>query len=140
MIAPMRDKDRVELSVLKRFCLRYSVLAAWQEDLRGQGIMIPASVSKPLERVRVKISSGCFPACDVGCDLGRIEAILFSTATTAGLESADSWVDTLGECMAENAKVEEIEGRIKLPSVKMHYNRFKFDGGCGSCGAVGNGH
>jgi hypothetical protein len=127
----MRKKDEVEISVLKRYGLRYSVLAAWDDKLKAQGVTIPASVSKPLEKARVMISSGCFTACEVGADLGRIEAILFSLATTAGQESADSWLDTLGECMAENARVDEIEKKINLPAVKMYYNRFKFDGACG---------
>ncbi|MEW6718825.1 MAG: hypothetical protein AB1346_00055 [Thermodesulfobacteriota bacterium] len=126
MEGPEREKDKVELSVLKRFGLRYSVLAAWEEQLRERGIAVPASVGKPLERSRVMISSGCFPVSEVSDDLGRIEAILISAATTAGQENAEEWLDTLGECMAENAKVEEIEGKIRLPAVKMHYNRFRF--------------
>jgi hypothetical protein len=129
----IREKDKVELEVLQRFALRYSVLAAWENSLRDQGVMVPASVTKPLERARVKISSGCSSACDVGCDLGRIEAILFSTATTAGQESADSWLDTLGECMSPKANIEEIQKKIPFPAVKMHFNRFNFDCACGTC-------
>ena len=56
----LSDKNKVELAVLKEYGLRYSVLAAWEDNLRDQGVMVPASVSKPLEKARVLISSGCF--------------------------------------------------------------------------------
>jgi hypothetical protein len=129
------DQSRVELSVLKKYGLRYAILAAWAHSLRDQGIAVPSRLAKPFETARVKISSGCFSVCDVGCDLGRIEAVLFTTATTAGQETADSWVDMLGECMSETANVDEIEKRIDVHAVKMHYNRFKFGGACGECEA-----
>jgi len=131
MTTSLKDHVKVELSVLKKYGLRYAILAAWAHALRDQGIAVPPNLDKPFEKVRVKISSGCFSVCDVGCDLGRIEAMLFSTATTAGQETADSWVDMLGECMSEYANIDEIEKRIKLQAVKMHYNRFDFGGACG---------
>lgn len=127
----LKDQGKVELSVLKKYALRYAILAAWAHALRDQGIAVPPSLGKPFEKVRVKISSGCFSVCDVGCDLARIEAMLFSTATSAGQETADSWVDMLGECMSEYANIDEIEKRIKRQAVKMHYNRFDFGGACG---------
>jgi hypothetical protein len=129
----LNDQARVELSVLKKYGLRYAILAAWAHSLRGQGIVVPSSLAKPFETARVKISSGCFSVCDVGCDLARIEAALFTAATTAGQETADSWVDMLGECMAENANIDEIEKRINVQAVKTHYNRFDFGGSCGDC-------
>ncbi len=127
----MRKKDQIEISVLKRFGLRYSVLAAWDDSLRDHGIAVPANLSKLLERSRVKISSGCFPACDVGNDLGRIEAVLFAAATTAGEESAEAWLESLAECMSETKSIEELEKGIVFPAVKMHNKRFNFDGACG---------
>ncbi len=129
----LNDQARVELSVLKKYGLRYAILAAWAHELRDRGITDPPSLSKSFEKVRVKISSGCFSVCDVGCDLGRIEAILFSAATTTGQETADSWVDMLGECMSEYANIDEIEKRIDVQAVKLHYNRFDFTGACGEC-------
>ena len=131
----LNDQAKVELSVMKKYGLRYAILAAWAHDLRDQGVAVPPSLSKLFEKVRVKISSGCFSVCDVGCDLGRIEATLFSAATTAGQETADSWVDMLGECMSEYANIDEIEKRIDVQAVKTHYNRFVFGGACGDCEA-----
>jgi hypothetical protein len=129
----LTDQSKVELSVLKKYGLRYAILAAWAHSLRDQGIAVPSTLAKPFETVRVKISSGCFSVCDVGCDLARIEAVLFTTATTAGQETADSWVDMLGECMSEQANIDEIEKRINVQAVKIHYNRFVFGGACGDC-------
>jgi len=127
----MRKKDAVEISVLKRFGLRHSILAAWDDYLRDKGIAVPQGISKMLESVRVKISSGCFPVCDVGCDLGRIEAVLFSTATTVGLESAEIWLEMLAESMAKGADIEEMGKKIAFPAVRLYYNRFNFNGACG---------
>ena len=129
----LNDQENVDLSVLKKYGLRYAILAAWAHSLRDQRIAVPSSLAKPFETARVKISSGCFSVCDVGCDLARIEAVLFTIATTAGQETADSWLDMLGDCMSENTNVDEIEKRINVPAVKMHYNRFKFGGACGAC-------
>jgi hypothetical protein len=127
----LRDQVKVELAVLRMYGLRYSILAAWEEELRVKGIKVVPSIAKPLEAVRVKISSGCFSVCDVGSDLGRIEGILVSTATTSGRTNVDEWLGFLGESMSETANVDEIEKRINLPAVKMHYNRFNFGGPCG---------
>ncbi|MBE0569512.1 MAG: hypothetical protein IH576_02620 [Deltaproteobacteria bacterium] len=131
----MREKDRVELSVLKKYGLRFAILAAWEEGLRSRKVAVPPGVSKMLEIARVKISSGCFSVCDVGCDLGRVEAILVSLCASTDLDFCDSWLETLGDCMADDANIEEIQKKVNLPAVKMHYNRFHFDGACGSCGS-----
>ena len=112
MESQMRKKDEIELSLLKRFGLRYSVLAAWEENLREKGVAVRPGVEKMLARARVKISSGCFTACDVGTDLGRIEGILFSAATTAGEESAESWLDMLAECMSEKVLSRRLKRRF----------------------------
>ncbi len=126
------NQVKVEHSVLKKYGLRYSILAAWDDELRVKGVRIVPAIAKPLEAVRVKISSGCFSVCDVGSDLGRIEGILVSTATSSGRTNVDEWLGSLGECMSETANVDEIQKRINLPAVKMHYNRFHFGGPCGS--------
>lgn len=130
MVTPTGNKNKVELEVLKEYGLRYSVLAAWDDNLRDQGIMIPASVSKPLERVRVMISSGCFGVSEVGADLNRIECILMNTATSAG-QDPDMWMETLAECMGPKANIDAVEKKIGFPAVKTYFNRFDFSGACG---------
>lgn len=124
------EKNLVELGVLKDYGLRYSVLAAWDDNLRDNGVMVPASVTKPLEKARVLISSGCFGVSEVGADLNRIEAILMTTATSAG-QDPERWMDTLAACMDPSANVELIEEKIGLPAVKVYFNRFDFSGECG---------
>lgn len=129
----MRKKDAVEISILKRYGLRYSILAAWESDLRSRKTAIPSSIAAPLARARVKISSGCFTVCDVACDLDHIEALLISAASTAGEESTDSWMEMLGQCMSDAVNLEDFESRIAFPAVKMYFNRLNFDGAC-TCG------
>ena len=129
----MREKDHVEISVLKRFGLRISILQAWEGSLRNKGVAIPSDVSKTLSNARVKVSSGCFTACDVGCERRRVEGNLVSAAGSLGEEATEPWLDMLGECMSEKTDPGDFEKNINFPAVKMHYNRFQFDGACGSC-------
>ncbi len=131
MVTPTSDKNKVELAVLKEYGLRYSVLEAWDNKLRERGVMVPASVSKPLEKARVMISSGCFGVAEVGADLTRVEAILFSVATSTGQEDAEIWLETLGECMGPKANIDAVEKKIGFPAVKTYFNRFDFSGACG---------
>ncbi len=133
MVTPQNDKNaknKVELAVLKEYGLRYSVLAAWDDNLRDNGVMVPATVTKPLEKARVLISSGCFGVSEVGADLSNIEAILMTTATSAG-QDPEKWLDTLAECMNPKANIDSIEKMIGFPAVKTHFNRFDFSGACG---------
>jgi len=133
MVTPKNDKEeknKVELAVLKEYGLRYSVLAAWDDNLRDNGVMVPATVTKPLEKARVLISSGCFGVSEVGADLSNIEAILMSTATSAG-QDPEKWLDTLAECMNPKANIDSIEKMIGFPAVKSYFNRFDFSGACG---------
>ena len=136
MGSQIRKKDEIEVALLKRFGLRYAILAAWEADIAKKGYAVPQSVPKQLARARMKISSGCFTACDVGCDLTRIEASLISASTTAvdpSGEASEFWMDMLAECMSEKLEIDELEKKIVFPAVKMQYNRLNFDGACGSC-------
>ena len=137
MGSQIRKKDEIEVSLLKRFGLRYAILAAWEADMVKKGIAVPPTVPRQLARARMKISSGCFTACDVGCDLTRVEASLISACTTTtepSDESCDFWMNMLAESMAEQVEIDELEKKIVFPAVKMQYNRLNFDGACGACG------
>jgi hypothetical protein len=129
----IRKKDQVEISILRRFGLRVSILEAWEESLRIKGAAIPSSVSGALARARVKVSSGCFTACEVGCELGQVEATLVSLAGALGEEAAEPWLEMLGECMSEKSPIEDIERNIQFPAIRAYMNRFQFDGACGAC-------
>ncbi len=130
MAISQTDQVKNELSILRVYGLRYSVLAAWEEELRMKGVRIVPNIAKPLEATRVKISSGCFSACEVGADLGRIEAHIVTAAANSGVTNIDEWLGFLGDCMAATADFEAVEKKIPFPAVKSHYNRFKFGGAC----------
>ena len=129
----MRKKDQIEVSLLRRFGLRVAILEAWEESLLAKGVAIPSSASGALARARVKVSSGCFTSCEVGCELGRVEGTLVSLAGTLGEDAAEPWLEMLGDCMSETSAIEDIERNLRFPAVKTHMNRFQFDGACGSC-------
>lgn len=69
-------QTKVELAVLQKYGLRWAVLAAWDDELRRSGRAAIAEVAKKVEAARVKIASGCFSSCEVGCDLPGIERLL----------------------------------------------------------------
>ena len=118
-----------EFSVLQKYGLRYAVLAAWHEDLRGRGMSFGPELIRRLEATRVKISSGCFSTCQVGCDLTEIEKTLMSTASSAPDADVGSWMELLSWSMGEPKKISEL---LKLAPIRVQYNNCGF-GPCG-CG------
>jgi len=69
--------------------------------------------------MRIKLASGCFSACEVGCDLTELEAAFTSTDASIGHNWVDFWVDMLGHSMANDAETERI---LKIPAVRTRYN------------------
>jgi len=76
-----------------------------------------------LESARIKIASGCFSVCDVGCDLSNNEAALTTVDGSTDHNWVDSWVDLLAHAMSSR---EETGRVLKVPSIKFRYNN------CGS--------
>lgn len=113
---------RVEMEVLKRYGLRWAVLAAWTDELRTRGATLPAGLPGRLEAARVKISSGCFSSCEVGCDLAAIEAALVPADAAGDANSVNFWLDLLGRAMEDDDAMERL---LKVPAVRVHY------AGCG---------
>ncbi len=122
--AESRDAQvRVEIGVLKRYGLRWAVLAAWADELRAHGATLPAALPGQLEAGRVKISSGCFSSCEVGCDLTAIEAALVPAAAAADAAGNVSfWLDLLARAMEDDDGMERL---LRLPAIRVHY------AGCG---------
>ncbi|MFH1262926.1 MAG: hypothetical protein V1495_05735 [Pseudomonadota bacterium] len=118
-----------EFSVLQKFGLRYAVLGAWHEELRGRGIPFGPELPRQLEATRVKISSGCFSTCQVGCDLGDVERALMSAASSAPDTDVESWMELLGWSMGEPKEISKL---LKLARISVQYNNCGF-GPCG-CG------
>ncbi len=112
-------KSIQEEAVLKQFGLRWAVLAGWRDALQLRRVALPQNTDRLLENARVKIASGCFSVCEVGCDLSELEAALTSTDASSGHNWVDFWVDMLGHSMANDAETERI---LKIPAVRARYN------------------
>ena len=95
----------LEEAVLKQFGLRWAVLAGWRDALGLRHLQLPAEVDRLLETARIKIASGCFSVCEVGCDLSQLEGILTSTDASSHHNWVDFWVDMLGHAMASDTEV-----------------------------------
>lgn len=93
------DSESVETSVLEQYGMRWAVLAAWFRDLSQRGIDLDPAISRLLEVVRVKISTGVFSSCEVGCDLGRIEGDLVSKTASLVPDVTSGWFEALERAM-----------------------------------------
>lgn len=113
------EKIEHEETVLKQFGLRWAVLAGWRDALQLRRVALPKEVDRSLENARIKIASGCFSVCEVGCDLSELEATLTSTDASSGHNWVDFWVDMLGHSMADDAETERI---LKIPAIRARYN------------------
>jgi len=109
----------LEEAVLKQFGLRWAVMAGWRDALHLRHVTLPGEADRLLENARIKIASGCFSVCEVGCDLSELEAILTSTDASSGHNWVDFWVDMLGHSMADDAETERI---LKIPAVRARYS------------------
>ena len=109
----------LEEAVLKQYGLRWAVLAGWRDALQLRHVALSSEIDQLLENARIKIASGCFSACAVGCDLSELEAALTSTDASSGHNWVDFWVDMLGHSMADDAETERI---LKNPAVRARYN------------------
>jgi hypothetical protein len=113
------DRAIQDESVLKQYGLRWAVLAAWMDALQLRRMQLPQELSRLLENGRIKIASGCFSVCEVGCDLSQLEAALTSIDASSQHNWVDFWVDMLGHSMADKAETERI---LKVPAIRAHYN------------------
>ncbi len=68
-----QDERKVSFEWLKKFGMKWAVLAALVIDLGKRGIRVPSEVNEQLKLARMKIMSGCFSPCEVGCALGKLE-------------------------------------------------------------------
>ncbi len=125
-----QDAMRAEFSVLERFGLRYAVLAAWSEELHAAGAELTAALARHLEAARVKIASGCYSSCDVGCELGAAEGALTATDGDRSPHGVAWWLDLLARAMDAQAGAESL---LSIPAVRFHYQGCGF-GPCG-CGS-----
>jgi hypothetical protein len=71
-----------------------------------------------LMMARTKIASGTFSACEVGCDLGQIEAVLVSADVSSMRNAAEDWLELLATAMDESMDVERV---LQVPTVRFHF-------------------
>lgn len=116
--ASNRERAALEVAVLKQYGLRWAVLAGWRDALKLRQVQVAPESDRLLEEARVKIATGCFSVCDVGCDLSQIEGILTSADASTDHNWVDFWIDLLANSMRENAETERI---LKVPAVKARY-------------------
>jgi hypothetical protein len=95
-----QDQDT---TMLEKYGLRWAVLAAWRTELTQRAVPLPQEVLNSLEVSRIKISSGCYSAGEIGCELRRIEAALTATEASSLSEQTDKWLSLLGRAMADRA-------------------------------------
>jgi hypothetical protein len=105
-----------EESVVRQYALRWAVLAAWRDALKDRQLAGLGSVDLNLKRVRIKIASGCFSACEIGCDLSPVEAALTTADASTAESTIDFWLDLLGHAMRAEA-----ERLLKVPAVKFRF-------------------
>ncbi len=113
------SRAEIEEAVLKQYGLRWAVLAGWRDALQLRRVVLPHEADHYLENARIKIASGCFSVCEVGCDLSQLEALLTVADASSSHNWVDFWVDLLGHAMAYDAETERI---LKIPAIRARYN------------------
>ena len=94
-----QDKRKVALETLRNYGMKWAVLAALRVDMAKKGVQIPDEVNEELQLSHVKIGSGCFSPCEVGCTLSKLEAELISLGCNLGEDYMRDWFDLLGKAM-----------------------------------------
>jgi hypothetical protein len=99
-MATVEQEDRkVSFEQLKKFGTRWAVLTALSLDLARQEVRVAADVDEELKLARMKILSGCFSPCEVGCALGKVEGQLVAAGASLGEEYLRSWFNLLAQAM-----------------------------------------
>ena len=103
-MATVAQNDReVSFDLLKKYGMKWAVLAAWVIDLGKRGVRVPSAVNEQLKVARMKIMSGCFSPCEIACAFGQLEGQLIALGASLGEDYLRPWSDLLGQAM---------EGRI----------------------------
>jgi hypothetical protein len=117
----MNDPDErraFEFEMLKRYGAKWAVLAAMTADMARRSIEMPRDVFEALKTARGKIESGCFSACEIGCDLAQVEGPLFSQGYLLDQQEFQQWSDLLAEAMQGKLDYEKIMSIPALSPIK----------------------
>jgi hypothetical protein len=105
-----------EESVMQQYALRWAVLAAWRDALAQRQVPVDGAADVALTKARIKLASGCFSTCEIGCDLAPAEASMISADASGRDPSVDFWLGLLGHAMSG-----EGEKLLKIPAVKYRF-------------------
>ncbi len=94
-----QEEHQQSFELLKKYGTRWAVLTAWGLDLAKRGASVPKEVNDLLKLSRMKIMSGCFSPCEVGCTLGQAEGQIVSAGASQGEAYMRQWYDLLGQAM-----------------------------------------
>ena len=109
--------SRSDPAVLTKYGVRWSILAAWRGELAGRGVCFDAGFAQRLNSSRVKIATGCFSSCEIGCDLAAVERDLITHSTTVCSGETDFWMELLGRAMAGDGNLLDL---VTIPAVRTH--------------------
>jgi hypothetical protein len=112
------DRTTHDAALLRQYGLRWAVLAGWRDALKLRHVQLGPDVDRRLEDARLRIATGCFSVCAVGCDLSQLEGMLTSADASTDHNWVDFWVDLLANSMKADAETERI---LKIPAVKTRY-------------------
>jgi hypothetical protein len=107
-----------EVELLQKYGLRWSVLAAWRDALELRHVAVAPETDRALEKARMKLASGCFNVCEVGCDLQTVVGALISADSSTDHHWVDFWIDLLGHSMTDMAVTEQL---LKIPAIRFRY-------------------
>ena len=111
------DERRVSAEWLKKFGATWAVLAAMTVDCGNRGTPVSPVVHAQLRSARVKIASGYFSPCEVGCMLEKVEGQLISVGSSFGEDYLRPWFDLLGQAMEGRIDPSRISDVLALASV-----------------------
>jgi len=120
-----------QTALLKKYAVRWAILAAWYDDLARRKATLPERCASGLSESRIKIASGCFSACNVGCVLSDVEGDLVSADASMDESKANTWIDLLGKVMSDSDS--DIEYVLGLAPVKFRLSECGLMGSC-ACG------
>ena len=103
MVTVAQNDRAVSFDLLKKYGMKWAVVAALVIDLGRRGIRVPSDVNEELKVARMKIMSGCFSPCEIACAFGKLEGQLIALGASLGEDYLRPWSDLLGQAM---------EGRI----------------------------
>ena len=114
MELPTESTHESERTTFERYGLRWSVLAAWHADLKRSVGSVDPGLAAMIFAARMKIATGSYSTCEIGCELARIEAALMLAAVSAAPERIDDWIERLAEAMVDPEKARSHDGFVPL--------------------------